>query len=374
MSSGGGDQEVKQTSEPFRQQLPFVQQVFGLADARRRSLTPGATPVGNFNINPGIGATGGGFNFGGRFPGSFNFTNPIPNPPSFGGVGAPVSGPGGIDSNFDSAFRNRAAQFGLPTLEFYPGETVAGLSDDTIRGQLLARNGAANVAGNNEAATGAFNRLLSSNPFSNPALDSLLRNPDPTRDPTVEAFANAATDPLVRNRDALLGADDDRAIAQGAFGGSRQALTRGQIRNDFAERVGNVRSQIYNNAFNQQLGAQRDALAIAAGADSTNRNTQLSALSSLPTLNSAQTAPADIFSRVGAQRENFSQAKIDADRERFEFLQSAPDLALNQFSNLINQFSGPTTSNQVISGGGSSLGNIAGGALLGAGARSLFSR
>jgi hypothetical protein len=378
MSTGGGDQEVVQSSEPFAQQLPYVQQAFGLAGNRVASLgAQGGVSFNGYNnrgnarmhynpynpgntygqqsysggYNPYMGGTSygpyiGGTSYGPMPGGDYGYPT---SPPTGPGPLPPVvpSTPGGVNpsgistNNFSQVFHDRAQRYGLPTLDFYPGQTVANQSIDTMTGQALARGGAGNIALNNEAGTAALNRLL--------------QNPDPTRDPTVARFADAATRPLYSQMDSMLSQDDDRAISQGAFGGSRQNLTRGQIRNDFAQRIGDVRAGIYNQSYQQQLQAQQNALG------------QLGAV------NSQQTAPADIFSRIGAQNENFSQALIDAERERFDFEQSAPDLAINQFSNLVNQFSGPTKSQQVISGGGpSAFGTALGVGLTGAGAYGLF--
>lgn len=366
--SSGGDREVVQSSEPFRQQLPHVQEVFNLANARKNSLIPGATS--QFTPGAGVGTGVGNIGYTGNY-GDFGRLGNLP------GVGIAPPGraenPPSIDNSDPYGFNAKAAAHGLPTLQFYPGQTVAGFDSHTLMGQGLARGGVENVAANNEQANSAVGRLLNKDPFSNAALDSLLQNPDPSRDPTVAAFADAATRPLIGQRDALLNADDDRAISQGAFGGSRQNLTRGQIRNDFAQRVGDVRAGIYNNAYAQQLGAQQNALGIAASADQSNTAAQLGALSQVGAINQQNQVPADVYSRIGAQNENLNQSLLDAERERFEFEQAAPDLAINQFSNLINQFSGPTTASSTSAGGSSGLGNVLGGALAGYAGRSLFS-
>lgn len=263
--SGGGKQEVVQNSEPFRQQLPYVQDVFRQAQANYRQ---------------------------------------------------------GPD-------------------QFYPGQTVADQSQDTINAQVMARAGAGNQNFNAAYGNAAFRRLL--------------QNPDPANDPTVNRFAEAATRPLYGDLANQLNADDGRAMSQGAFGGNRLALARGSTLNDGLRTIGDVRAGIYNNAFNTQ-SQQR-----------------LQALGMLPQINAANTTGAETLSRVGAQNENYSQSLIDAERERFDFEQRADDLSLNQYANLVNQFSGPTSSTTNQSGGSSVIGNVAGGIMAGVGARSLFS-
>jgi hypothetical protein len=382
MSGGGGDQEVNQKTEPFAQQLPYVQNVFSLADARRRQQTPGAFPQAFDSLNSGPAGTGLQVNNRGNFyyngvdgtpipttgPNSGFYNNIIPGRPQSGGairgaqtqfgnvgpagsIGTPNVGTpqfiGGVAGNApqqgpQNSFQQSAEAYGLPTLQYFPGQTVAGQTQDTRIGQGLARGAAGNVALNNEQGTAALQRLL--------------RGPNVNNDPTLNAFADAATRPLYAQQDSALSENDDRAIAQGAFGGSRQALSRQDIRDSTTRQVGDVRAGIYNNAYNQQFAGQQNAIA------------QLGAV------NSQQTQPAQIFSQIGAQNEEFNQQNINAARERFEFERDAPDLALNQYANLINQFSGPTASTQTQSAAGLGTGQaLVGGALTGLGARSLFS-
>lgn len=270
--SGGGDQEVSQTSEPFRQQLPFVQDVFGYAKER-----------------------------------------------------------------FDTLPRNEQ---GLPTLEFFPGSTVAPQGADTLRAQDMARGVAGDIDLNNR--------------FGQDAMLSMLRRFDPN-DPTLSAYADSVLNPIRREGQLMLGRDDSRAVAGGSFGGSRAALTRGLIQGDIQDRMFDARNQVMESARREHNQIRQNALGM------------------LPSFNEAMSRPAEIISRVGEQNDNFEQSLIDAERERFEFEQAAPDLALNQYANLINQFSGPTASEQRVDRQGSAINNVAGGVLAGAGARSLFS-
>lgn len=196
--------------------------------------------------------------------------------------------------------------------QFFPGETVAGFDPITTEAQNLQVNLARNFGGFLAPQAQAFSQLL--------------QTPDPANDPTVQAFADAAVRPLEQQlTEEVLPALSSQAVSQGAFGGSRQDLLEQQAVDRFARTAGDVRAGIFSDAFNQQLQAQQRALALA------------------PQFLQQLSVPAQLLSEVGAARENLAQQQIDADRERFDFQQVAPLLNLQNFSNLINQFGGSSS-------------------------------
>jgi len=219
--------------------------------------------------------------------------------------------------------------------QFFPGQLVAGFSPETEAAFGLQTGLAGQLGGQVLGQQGVLN--------------SLLQTPDPQNDPTVNAFADAATRPLVDQfEQQILPQIGSRAVQEGAFGGSRQAIQEAQAAEGLARAVGDTRAGIFNNAFGQQFDAQQRALALA------------------PQINQQLGLPGQLLSQVGAARENLTQQQLDAERARFDFNQGSDLASLQNFSNLINQFGGGQTITSGL-GGGSQRGGL-GGALGGASA------
>ena len=206
-------------------------------------------------------------------------------------------------------FSSAKTQFDQGPLQAFQGQQVAGFDPAT----LLAQEQQLAAAGQ---LTPQIQEALN-------ALKSRFAGADPANDPTVNAFADAATRPLMQqSQEQILPGIQSNAIQQGAFGGSRQAITEGQAVEGATRAIGDVRAGIFQDAFKTQQQQQLQALQLA------------------PSLFSQASLPATLSSEVGSQREQLQQAEIDAAMRKFNFEQAAPGQNLNQFSNLINQFSG----------------------------------
>jgi len=350
MAGGGGDQEVVNRSEPFAQQLPFVQKAFGLADKRLQSQT----------------------------------NNPD--------AGKPTG-----DPNDPFGFRKQANDAGLPFLPFFQGDTVAGLGEDTLRAQGLGRTAARGIRDRNSNASSSLDDLINSDgftgtsDFSSAALDTLAEGQGPAAgNPFVDSIIDASTRGMQSQFAQQRNLRSSQATNQGAFGGTRAALAQGQADAAFNQSVGDLEANVRFNDFNRSELADAQSRRDQAGfigmqGDIENRNFQnnltasdtnfrnnLSALDRVAGQNAQDTLPAEILSMIGKQNDDQTQRLIDAEMLRFNFERDSTDLALNPFNNTINQFSGPTTSTQSASGGGGGFGNVLGGALVGAGAKSIF--
>ena len=129
---------------------------------------------------------------------------------------------------------------------------------------------------------------------------------DPLKDPGTEDYLQAITQPLTDQfyEDTLPGIGS-AAVKGGAFGGDRAALLEAQATGDYMGEMAGARSK-----------ALQDIV-------SSNRQVQADMMRQVPTLQEAALQPSQVLRDVGASYEDRSQAEIDADRERFEFGESA---------------------------------------------------
>lgn len=202
--------------------------------------------------------------------------------------------------------------------QYFPGETVAAQSPNTLAAQQLGLEAAGGQAALGQAGAGA---LMS-------ALDPM------------SAQSQAIINPMIgKLQSQILPSIGSRAIQQGAFGGDRQRIQEQQA----AEGV---------------AGAATEALL---------RN-QMAALSGLPTAQRAMLTPAATVGEVGAQQQAYDQSLIDAARQRFAFEQQAPETALDRLASRVTGINlGQTTQVSQGGGGGSSIPAIAGLGLAGYG-------
>lgn len=185
-------------------------------------------------------------------------------------------------------------------LQFFPGQTLAGQSQNTLQGQQQQLGAAGTLEGLNSDVLGAAQRGL---------------NADLVNDPRTEAAAQAAVRPLQEQFfEQTIPGIGSAAQRQGAFGGDRQAIIEGQAARDFTNTAGDMRAQIFADA--QRSGQQQ----------------QLAVLGQLPQVQQGILTPGQAVQDVGNQEQARSQAEIDADRERFEFGQ----LAQTDFVNRVN--------------------------------------
>ena len=117
-----------------------------------------------------------------------------------------------------------------------------------------------------------------------------------------------------------------QAVAQGAFGGSRQAVQQGQAG---AAASGQIADSLARASL-QERGQTMNAQLQARGQDLASRQ---ASLSFLPTASNQLQVPGQIQQQIGAQQQFRSQQEINAARERFDFNQNRPELALDRLAN-----------------------------------------
>ena len=170
-------------------------------------------------------------------------------------------------------------------MQFFPGQTVAGQTDATLRGQQTALDAAMPQAALGMAGARSVAAAL---------------------DPTSEQ-SQAVMNPFIANlQSKILPSIGSQAIQQGAFGGDRQRVQE-----------------------------QQAAEATAGAATQAMLRNQLAAMSALPRAQQALLAPSRTLSAVGAQQQAYDQALINAARQRFAFEQQAPETALDRMASRI---------------------------------------
>jgi hypothetical protein len=254
-------------------------------------------------------------------------------------------------------------RFGAGPEQFFPSSTVAGQSPETLAGQQLALEARDPLATLGLESAGTASGLLrgqQANILADPnsiANAASIANLDPT-----SAQSQALINPLLAQlQGEILPSIGSRAIQQGAFGGSRQAIQE-------QEAAGAISEAATSAILRNQLQAQQ-ALAgnIGAGLGQT-RADIATGLSAIPTVGGALLEPSRITSQVGAQQEARQQALIDAARQRFQFQQQAPETALDRLGSRISgiNLGQIGTSRSSGGGGGFDAGTAVGLGLVGA--------
>ncbi|MHB0978401.1 MAG: hypothetical protein ACYC1K_03330 [Minisyncoccota bacterium] len=222
--------------------------------------------------------------------------------------------------------------------QYYPWETLAPQSADTLTGQSNFSNYAAGDAAElGRADTRAVTDILQGKYLtaeSNPYLSS---------------FTNAALRPLTQQfTESVLPNIRSDAMTTGGFGGSRQGIAEGLASDRFGRAIGETTSNIYNNAYNQGMQQFSRAIDQAPGAI---------AAGSLPAMMQMQS---------GELVDQRNQALINADIERWNFEQQLPENKLRDYLAMIQgNYGGTTTATSEVGGGNAGVGAV-GGALAGA--------
>ena len=181
---------------------------------------------------------------------------------------------------------------------------VAGFTPLEQQGQAAGQRAASDISGLLPGTTDAFKFLLQS--------------PDVANNPYVNAYADAAVQPLQKQLlQSILPSISANSFATGNTGSSRQGVAEGLALQGFTDTAANTRAQIFNNAYGQGLGASQGALGL------------------LPTLLNAYMTPSNILTSIGQSQRGLNQAQLDQ-----------PGNALNLFKSFISGNYGGTTTTQ----------------------------
>jgi hypothetical protein len=260
-----------------------------------------------------------------------NTTNTIAMPPEF------------QIPYIENVFENATELYEGGPVQYYPGQTVAGVNPTLQAGfdSVTAPGGAVDYTTDvANMGAGALNQMIQganpmNNPFFAPTLSAMLQ-------PTVRAF----------NEDVMPGIDAG-AVQAGGYGGSRQGLAQGIATDRLGQNLLNTSLQFGNEAWQ-------------TGLDSLGRS-----ILAAPAIQQMGITPSNLLMQTGAAERGIEQEGINAEVDKFNFEQTAPYDALSYYAGLVgNPMGTQGTTTSVTEGGGSTspvLGAAAGAAAGGAG-------
>lgn len=221
-----------------------------------------------------------------------------------------------------------AEQFAKSPPELFPGSAIQPFDPLQVQAQenLLALAG---PGGPLPALTGQAG--LASQFLLGPVLF-------PESNPALAAATEAAIRPLQENfQNVILPGIRGEAITAGGFGGSRQGIAEGLAAQGLTRQIGDVTSTIQASAFQKSLDAMTRALFAA------------------PATAQLQFLPSTAVGAVGAQRQQFEQAQLSEEAQRFISEQLIPFATAQDIAALAFGLpGGSVTSTSDITGGGQS--------------------
>lgn len=253
-----------------------------------------------------------------------------------------------------------------PGPQYYPGQTVAGQSDATRRGQqsmfntaygynpvvgnatqqfgrtlngdylnanpatggLNAIAGQNYISGSTPGVSGLYSTAAGANLNSNPYLDSMFKR------------ASSAMGEQFRNN--VMPGVASLYAGAGRYGSNAMNEAMGQSEQRYGDALGNLATDIYGGNYANERGMQQaaqlglgqlglagrsqqlNALAELGGNFGKERLLQTQALGMAPQLNAARYMDAQQLMGLGAQQDAYSQSLIDADKARWDYNQNLP--------------------------------------------------
>lgn len=251
------------------------------------------------------------------------------------------------------------------------GEKGLGFGQQGIQNLLGFAGGGAIGEGGNIGMQAARNLLNAGDPSSNPyfqgALESAIR-------PVAQQFNEQVMPGIRRN-----------AIAAGQAGGSRQGIAEGIAGRGFADAIGDIATNMGNQAYGQGLQAMQAGGGLASGLldqglgaagnaaqlglglygqglDSAGRASALA-----PTVQQMGFQPGSVAERIGQQRTADTQQRIDADVARHNYEQQLPFTMMSDYLGMLQGAPWGSTTGTQTAPGRSTVGSMLGGGLMGAG-------
>ena len=225
------------------------------------------------------------------------------------------------------------SQFQQGPNQFFQQSTVAPTSQATLQGENLALSQIPGFQQQTAAGADAVGTLLGGGPQ--------VQGVDP-------ALSAALTNPIMQQlNEQILPQVGSTAVGQGAFGGSRQALTQGQAARGATGAITDSLARASLQKRQQDIGAMQGGLAAQGG------NLQNQLLGS------------NILGDVGQQQKAREQELLNGARERFDFNQNAQQDNLNNFASIIQGTANSQQNKFTKGGGGFNAGGALGGAAVG---------
>jgi hypothetical protein len=144
------------------------------------------------------------------------------------------------------------------------------------------------------------------------------------------------------------------AEAGGRYGSGMQAFQNSQAQQNLGSSLGDLWSQTYGNNYNMERQNQINAVGQSAG------------------VQNQGITNANALGEVGSAQDQYAQANIDADINKWNYNQNLPYNKLANYLSLINGNYGSSTSTSTPTSGNNWLGQAIGGGLVGLGAYNSF--
>ena len=233
---------------------------------------------------------------------------------------------------------------------YYPGQTVAGQSDWTKQALQMQADRAQSGSPLITNASNAMNNITTGQALAgNQGLNTLnqLAQED---NPYVDELYNRANSQVQANLDGNF----NRAGRYGS--GAHEAAA--------ADAANNLAAQMYSSLWDKRA----DAAQSAGQLYNTGIGQQVVAGQTGQQLANQAYTDAEALSQAGGMMDDYNQQLINADIDRYNYNQQKALLALQNYNNLIQgSYGGTSTTTGQQSNSGSTLGNVAGGALTGGG-------
>ena len=206
---------------------------------------------------------------------------------------------------------------GLPTQQFFPGQTYATPSDLTFQAEQLAE----------QAALGPQTSIAGS---IVPSIEEQLMSPAQRfSDPLLQESLRAGLRPIEESTSRLLQQARRGATGAGQLGGTRQGILEAEVLKDMLTKQSDVASRLYGDVYGDALKSQAVAM------------------QNIPTIMSGLQAPAQTLQQLGNIRTARAQLPIDEAMQRYSFNQNANLANLQNYANLIgNPIPGMQTTTQ----------------------------
>ena len=245
---------------------------------------------------------------------------------------------------FEDLYRQYKSLFNTPFTP-YTGEGVAGFTPDQLFIQDQARGMFDESFGLDPR--GKLNELASQDA---PSLLSMDLNA--YQNPYTEQVIDNTIGDLDRARKLQLQSDQDAAIGQGAFGGSRSAIIESETNKRFADAVGDISERLRSNSFDRAT----NLASLDMGRDMQNRAFQANLFGNQL---ADQYRNFGLLSGIGNQQQALNQAGLDFDFN--EFLRRDND-PYRKLSALTGAVAGIPVNQSTTSRKKTGLGDILGGA------------
>ena len=233
---------------------------------------------------------------------------------------------------------------------YYPGQTVAGQSQWTQDALQMQADRAQNGSPLIDNASTAINNITTGQAIAGNQGLNTLNQLSQEDNPYVDELYNRA------NSQAQSAINSNFSSA-GRYGSGAHAAAS-------ADAANNLANEMYSALWDKRA----DAAASAGQLYNTGIGQQVVAGQTGQQLANQAYTDAEALSQAGGIMDEYNQQKINADIDRYNYDQQKALLALQNYNNMIQgSYGGTTTTTGQQSSSGSTLGNVAGGALTGGG-------